>query len=1085
MGFERTQIPGLSTIPRVPLAYLPTPLVAASRLSAAIGGPKLWIKRDDMTGIGFGGNKIRGMEFLLADALAQGADTLVTGAAPQSNSVRATAAVAAYAGLAMIAVYSGSPLDKVEGNYHLTCLAGAEVRFTNDPDRASVDGAIEAIANELRAAGRKPYTIPRGGANVLGTLGYVLAVHELAEQCAAHGVVPDAIVLATGSCGTHAGVVAGIHALHLPWRVEGFTVSRPVEEAQTRVLMLAQAALDRLGMKQTLKEEAVIVHGGFIGPGYGIPTAEGAEAIRIAARSEGLFLDPTYTGKALAGYIASCRSGYFRPDETIIFLHTGGEPALFVSQSPQAFQSPQAGQDNTRSATAPLEHKDTPAIRKGQVGMHWGEAAFNPRSIALIGASARPGKMGQLLMRNLLEGYPGKLFPINPAETEILGQRAYPRVQDVAEPVDLAVIALPPELCVEAMRDCAKAGTRTALVLSGGFAETGPEGQQRQDALLEAARAGGVRLIGPNCFGLYNCNLGLNASMGLGLPPKGGNISLVTQSGAYGMAIFILAQARHLRFAKILSHGNKADLTDHEILEYFADDDETRVLCLFLESVSNGRAFYEALVYATQRKPVVIAKTGRSTAGRRAAASHTAALTGDMTAFITAVRQAGAILAESGLEMVDIAEGLSRQPLPPGRRVGIITNSGGTGVELTDMCERFGLSVPELPAASQERISSLLPVYASPRNPVDVTPAWAKFPTMYGGSIEALYACDEIDIIIPLLLHRSALMRENAEAVRDAIWRCQRERGIAKPTYICWVAGSEGAENQALLQESGVAVYEWPERVARTAAAIAAYAATRRTSVAQQEVPLPPPPEAYTKAESIIAAARAQGRALLLEHEVKALLNNYGARVPRESLCTTSAEARAATKMLAGPCVLKIVSPDISHKSDVGGVRVGVPPAEVEAVLEEMLAAVRSRQPTAHLLGISVQELVHGQEVIIGGLRDSEFGPMLMFGLGGVFVEVLRDVAYRLLPATSGELCAMIREVRGYPLLTGVRGSAAADLESLTNTLQAAAWLLDAFPEIIELDLNPVFAGPEGAVVADGRAVLADETEQKGKHRGL
>src|SRR5437763_5002164 len=205
---------------------------------------------------------------------------------------------------------------------------------------------------------------------------------------------------------------------------------------------------------------------------------------------------------------------------------------------------------------------------------NWGEAAFTPRSIALIGASAKPGKMGQLLMRNLLEGYPGKLFPINPTETEILGQRAYPRVQDVPEPVDLAVIALPPELCVEAMRDCAKAVTRTALVLSGGFAETGPEGQQRQDAMLEAARAGGVRLIGPNCFGLYNCNLGLNASMGLGLPPKGGNISLVTQSGAYGMAIFILAQARHLRFAKILSHGNKADLTDHEILNYFEHDDE-------------------------------------------------------------------------------------------------------------------------------------------------------------------------------------------------------------------------------------------------------------------------------------------------------------------------------------------------------------------------------------------------------------------------------------------------------------------------------------------------------------------------------
>lgn len=704
----------------------------------------------------------------------------------------------------------------------------------------------------------------------------------------------------------------------------------------------------------------------------------------------------------------------------------------------------------------------------------WGEAAFNPRTIAVIGASGKPGKLGQILMRNLTAGYPGKLFPINPGEMEILGQRAYPRLQDAPEPVDLAVIALPPELCVEAMHGCAKAGARVALVLSGGFAETGPEGQKRQEAMLAAARAGGVRLIGPNCFGLYNCNLGLNASMGLGLPPKGGNISLVTQSGAYGMAIFGLARERRLRFAKILSHGNKADLADHEILDYFAGDDETRVLCLFLESVSNGRLFYEALARITQRKPVVIAKTGRSTAGRRAAASHTAALTGDVTAFVTAVRQAGAILAESGLEMVDIAEGLSRQPLPPGGRAGIITNSGGTGVELTDLCERSGLSVPELPAATQERIAPLIPAYASPRNPVDVTPAWARFPAMYAGSIEALYECSEIDIIIPILLQRAALMRENVEAVRDAMLRCQRERGVAKPTYICWVAGGEGAENQALLQEAGIPVYEWPERTARTAGAIAAYAMAQRKRAAQHGAVEFPPPDAYAKAAAIIAAARAGGRRLLMEQEVKALVQSYGARVPREMLCTSAAEAREAAHMLGGPCVLKIVSPDISHKSDSGGVRAGVPPAEVEAAFAAMLSAVRAKEPGARLLGISVQELLQGQEVIVGGLRDAEFGPLLLFGLGGVFVEVLRDVAYRLLPATAGELRAMIEEVRGYPLLAGARGRAAVNLEALVQTLQAVAGLLVAFPEIEELDLNPVMAGPEGAVVADGRAVLAE-----------
>ena len=389
------------------------------------------------------------------------------------------------------------------------------------------------------------------------------------------------------------------------------------------------------------------------------------------------------------------------------------------------------------------------------------------------------------------------------------------------------------------------------------------------------------------------------------------------------------------------------------------------------------------------------------------------------------------------------------------------------------MCERFGLSVPELPGNTQARISPLIPAYASPRNPVDVTPAWARFPTMYAGSIEALYDCNEVDIIIPILLQRSALMLENVEAVRDAVLHCQSERGIAKPTYVCWVVGSEGDENQAILQEAGIPVYEWPERTARTAAAIFAYAKGLTTSKSQQSTPEPSPPGARSQVAIILARARAQNRTLLLESEVKDLLAAYGAKIPREILCSNPEEALAAVQTLGQPCVLKIVSPDISHKSDIGGVRVSVLPAEVGTVFEEMLVEVRTKQPTAQILGVSVQELVHGQEVIIGGLRDREFGPMLMFGLGGIFVEILHDTSYRLVPAAINELHAMIREVKGYPLLAGARGHAAVDITALSHTLQAVAWLLTDFPEIVELDLNPVFAGPGGAIVADGRAVLS------------
>jgi acetyltransferase len=315
-------------------------------------------------------------------------------------------------------------------------------------------------------------------------------------------------------------------------------------------------------------------------------------------------------------------------------------------------------------------------------------------------------------------------------------------------------------------------------------------------------------------------------------------------------------------------------------------------------------------------------------------------------------------------------------------------------------------------------------------------------------------------------------MRENVEAVRDMVLRCQREQGIAKPTYVCWVVGSEGNENKALLQEAGIPVYEWPERTARAAGAIAAYAEVKRAQAQQHALPVSAPAEACARAAALLATVRAQGRTVLLESEVKALLAPFGAHIPQETLCTSAQEARDAARVLGRACVMKIVSPAISHKSDVGGVRIGVAPEEAGEVFEGILSSVKSKQPDAPILGISLQEMVSGQEVIVGGLRDAEFGPMVLFGLGGVFVEALRDVSYRLLPATPADLDAMLREIKGYALLTRLRGRAPVDLAALRQVLQATAWLLESFPEIAELDLNPVFVSSEGAAVADGRAVL-------------
>ncbi|GAC1387207.1 MAG: D-cysteine desulfhydrase [Herpetosiphon sp.] len=320
----------LSAVPRYELALLPTPLQAAPRLTAALNGPPIWIKRDDLTGFGFGGNKIRGLEFLLADALAQGADTIVTGAGPQSNHVRATAAGAARAGLEMVAIYFGSSSGRVEGNERLTTLLGARIQYTDDPERNSVDRRIEQVVAELQARGRRPYAIPRGGAAELGVLGYVAGARELAQQCDERGICPQAVVVATGSGGTHAGLVAGSKALNAPWQITGFTVSRPVVEARARVRQLAEAAVQRCALRVEIGEDDVLIHDGFIGAGYGVPTPAGATAISLAARTESIFLDPTYTGKAMAGMIAHVLAGSFAADAPIIFLHSGGEPILFA-----------------------------------------------------------------------------------------------------------------------------------------------------------------------------------------------------------------------------------------------------------------------------------------------------------------------------------------------------------------------------------------------------------------------------------------------------------------------------------------------------------------------------------------------------------------------------------------------------------------------------------------------------------------------------------------------------------------------------------------------------------------------------------
>ena len=454
-------------------------------------------------------------------------------------------------------------------------------------------------------------------------------------------------------------------------------------------------------------------------------------------------------------------------------------------------------------------------------------AILHPKSIALFGASNQEGKVGYVCLKNLLAAYQGRIYPIHPHETEILGLPAYRDLDRVPGPVDLAFIIVPVESVLTVIEQCGRKEIKGAIVITSGFAEAGPSGRAIQDQLAERARQYGVRLVGPNCFGILNCNIGLNASIAVIMPEGGGKVSFVVQSGAYGMAVCALARDHYLKVSKIIGLGNKCDIKDDEVLRYLGEDPETEVIALYLESIEEESAFFSEARNLSVRKPIIICKQGRTPEGKRSIQWHTATPTGSFSAQHSSIQESGMILVGNGVEMVEVAKGLAWQPLPSGNRVAIVTNSGGTAVELTDFCAEKGLQVPELSRDLQERLKPLLPSYATVKNPVDITTIWPRFVEVYPKCIEAFYESREIDIILPIMLHRSAMMREVSEAVRDAVNRCQRERRIEKPTYVCWASSREYIRNMEILERAEIPCYEWPEQTARVTSLISQYAKFR------------------------------------------------------------------------------------------------------------------------------------------------------------------------------------------------------------------------------------------------------------------
>lgn len=676
----------------------------------------------------------------------------------------------------------------------------------------------------------------------------------------------------------------------------------------------------------------------------------------------------------------------------------------------------------------------------------WGNAAFAPRRIALIGASAAAGKLGRMLLENLLAGNSAEVVPIHPSATHILDQTAYASLLSVPGPIDLAVVVTPAATILRVIEDCALARVPAAIVLSGGFAETGSGGAALEGDLVRAARVNNVRLIGPNCFGLIDVHRRLNASMAMGLPAKGG-VSLFTQSGSYGMAAFSRSKEGAIGFAKVLSAGNKADVNEVDAVRFFGQDPHTRVIALVLESLSDGPGLVAALRAVTPYKPVVILKTGRSRAGQRAASSHTAALAQDFAVARAVLHQAGAILVDDGLTLFDVAAALDRQPPLRGRRVAIISNSGGTGVELADLCDAEGLEVPLLSAGLRDSIARHLPVHGSAANPIDVTTAWQRFPAMYGESLSALLSSDEIDAVVPVLLQRSAL----DEGVVDAViaqTQAATTAGCGKPVHVCWAAPSDGEPLRQKLQAAGVPCHDWAARTARVLAHCQAVVPDAPPDVG---VPLAPPTDAPIEG-------------WLAPEQLFPLLASWGLPVmPWRLVADVEAAAEAAVAM-GFPVVLKAVRPGLIHKTEAGAVRLAL--ANAEEVREAFADFVHVLGPGPALLQ---RQAGCGVELMLGALRDPTFGPVLVCGLGGIWAEAIGDVSLRLSPISPGEAQRALGELRGRSLLDGWRGAPPVDREGLSELMSKVSVCAARAPWCRELDINPVIASENGFVIVDAR----------------
>lgn len=708
------------------------------------------------------------------------------------------------------------------------------------------------------------------------------------------------------------------------------------------------------------------------------------------------------------------------------------------------------------------------------------DAIFSPQSIAVVGASAKPGKVGHDIFANILKGgYTGMLFPVNPGSKSILCVRAYNTILDIADPVELAIIILPPKLALTSVAQAIEKGVKGIVIVSAGFREVGGEGAEMEDKLVAMCKAAGVRLVGPNCLGVINPLAGvrMNASFSARMP-QAGHISFMSQSGALCTAVLDFAANRDFGFSKFISIGNKADVDELDLLRYLHEDMDTDVIMIYQEALGRGPEFIQAVKEITsgvRPTPILAIKSGRTSAGAKAAASHTGALAGSEAVYDAIFEQSGIIRVDTIDELFDFANafackkesalGKIVRKMPAGNRVAIITNAGGPGILATDMTMTSGLTLAEFSDETIELLASHLPAAANIHNPVDVI-GDAAF-DRYENALAAVINDDGVDGALVILTPQSMT---DVEGTAKAIVKVARRS--SKPILSCFMGIVDVSAGVKYLQEYGYPVYKFPENAAKSFAALFRFSKwLNRQHLDQYELK-----HDKKRAAEVIKGCLDAGKTRLGELDGIELLKCYGMNVLPTKLAKTAKEAIALASDMKYPVVMKIASAQILHKSDARGVMVGLnSDGEVQKAFDQIIANASAYDPKAIIDGVLVVKMATpGEEVILGVNRYPIFGPLLMFGLGGIFVEIFKDVDFRLAPIGRNEARRMMQKIKGYKLLQGFRGRPKADVEIIEKTLVSISDMVMDNPEIMEMDINPMLVHEAGcgATVADCRIIL-------------